>query len=364
MKLDNIQIQHFRNLHDVVINPSPSINVLVGPNGSGKSSLLEAIHYLGFGRSFRTSKHKHVVQYEQQNFTVFSKCSLNDSVCKLGISRSLSDETVVSVDGRRSNRIADLVSLVPLQIFTPQSSDILVGSPKLRRRYLDWGLFHVEHSFLSLANNYTKSLKHKNALLRTSKLDAHHEQQNTYWASEISRLGQDLSLMRTNYLDRLKLHINSNLEQFLPEFNIEISYYRGWERGLTLHESLSKNYEKDRKNGFTSVGSHKADLKLKADGVVASETMSRGQLRMLMAALQLAQTQLLYQELGRTCVFLLDDIGAELDESKRELFIDSLLESNNQLFVTAIETKQLEFMKKYNHIKMFHVEHGQVKEEI
>lgn len=364
MKLDNIQIQHFRNLHDVVIDPSPSINVLVGPNGSGKSSLLEAIHYLGFGRSFRTSRHKNVVQYEQPRFTVFSKCSLNDAVFKLGISRSLNDETVVSVNGCRSNRVADLVSLVPLQIFTPQSSDMLVGSPKLRRRYMDWGLFHVEHSFLSLANNYAKSLKHKNALLRINKIDEHHQEQSTYWANELSRMGQDLSVMRINYLDRLKLHINSNLKQFLPEFNVEISYYRGWEKGLTLDEALLKNYEKDRKNGFTSVGSHKADLKLKADGVAASETMSRGQLRMLMAALQLAQTQLLYKEMGRSCVFLLDDVGAELDESKRELFIDNLLESDNQLFVTAIEMKQLEFMKKYKYKKMFHVEHGQVKEEI
>jgi DNA replication and repair protein RecF len=364
MKLDNIQIQHFRNLKNVVLDPSPSINVLVGQNGSGKSSLLEAIHYLGYGRSFRTSRHKNVVQYNHQKFTVFSKCSQDGSSINLGISRSLDDETVVSVDGNRSTRISNLVSLVPLQIFTPQSSDILVGSPKLRRRYLDWGLFHVEHSFLNLANNYTKSLKHKNALLRAGKQDLHQEGQVSYWSSEISRLGLELTSMRINYLERLKSYINSNLEQFIPEFNVEISYYRGWEKGLTLQDSILKNYEKDKKNGFTSVGCHKADLRLKINGAAVSDILSRGQLRMLMAALQLAQTQLLYTELGRTCIFLLDDIGAELDQSKRELFIDSLLESSNQLFVTAIEKKQLEFMKKYKYIKMFHVEHGQVKEEI
>lgn len=364
MKLDNIQIRHFRNLNDVVLNPSPSINVLLGQNGSGKSSLLEAIHYLGYGRSFRTLRNKNVVQYNQQKFTVFCKCSQGDSVFNLGISRSLVDETVVSLNGKRSSKIADLVSLVPLQIFTPQSSEILVGSPKLRRRYLDWGLFHVEHGFLNLANNYTKSLKHKNALLRAAKHDEHQERQNSYWSSEVSRLGLELSLMRNNYLDRLKLYINSNLEQFIPEFNVEISYYRGWEKGLTLHESLLKNFDKDKKNGFTSVGCHKADLRLRVDGIAVSDILSRGQLRMLMAALQLAQTQLLYKELNRTCIFLLDDVGAELDESKRELFIDSLLESNNQLFVTAIEKKQLEFMTKYKYKKMFHVEHGQVKEEI
>ena len=363
MKLDNIQIQHFRNLQNVVLCPSPSINIVTGKNGSGKSSLLEAIHYLGFGRSFRTTKHRSVIQHQQEKFTVFAQCSVDKSDFKVGISKFLNDDTVVSVDGTKSGKISDLVSLVPLQIFTPQSSDIVVGSPKLRRMYLDWGLFHVEQSFLSLSKGYSRSLKHKNALLRSHKVDLHHEEQNRYWDMELDRLAQEISDLRENFLSRLKEYIYSNLRQFLPEFSLEISYYRGWEKGLTLGESLGKNYIRDKKNGFSSVGSHKADLKLKLDGMPASELMSRGQLRMLMAALQLAQTQLLYSELGRSCVFLLDDVGAELDALKRELFVDGLLESNSQLFVTAIEQQQIEFTKKYKYKKVFHVEHGQVKEE-
>lgn len=365
MKLDTLQIRHFRNLQDVVLTPSPAINFLIGKNGSGKSSLLEAIHYLGFGRSFRTSKHKNVIQYQQDLFTVFCDSSLDGKGLKLGISRSLNEDTLISINGNRSNKIADLVSQVPLQIFTPQSSDILTGSPKQRRKYLDWGLFHVEPSFLKLANSYTKSLKHKNALLRvTNSSSIENVEQSSFWDQEVSTLGEELTKRRQEYVERLKSYIYSNLKQFLPEFSLEISYYRGWEKDLSLLDSLKKNVAKDRKNGFSSVGAHKADLRLKVEGLAAAEVMSRGQLRMLMAAMQLAQTQLLNDDSGKTCVFLLDDIGAELDSSKREVFIDKLLESQNQLFVTAIEKEQLDFIEKYKHKKMFHVEHGQVREEI
>ncbi|MFT6031290.1 MAG: DNA replication and repair protein RecF, partial [Oleiphilaceae bacterium] len=109
---------------------------------------------------------------------------------------------------------------------------------------------------------------------------------------------------------------------------------------------------------------HKADLRIKTQGVAAQEILSRGQLRMLVAAMQLAQTDYLHQHTTKSSIFLLDDIGAELDEEKRKVFIKRLNTSDTQLFVTAIDSKQLAFLDNYNDKAMFHVEHGQVREEI
>jgi DNA replication and repair protein RecF len=362
MKLDLVQIHHFRNLESVALRPSHNLNFLVGDNGSGKSSLLEAIHYLGFARSFRTSKHKNVIQHEHSNFTVFCELINNGQRTKLGLSRTKNDIFSFSIDGIKSVKVAELVSRIPVQIFTPQSSDLLLGSPKLRRRYLDWLLFHVEHSFYAKANNYQKIVKHKNAILRKG---AHTSADQTkYWDEQFIILGEELSKCRSELLEQnLKPFILRNLERFLPEFSFEISYYKGWEKDLSLQQSLLKNDEKDKRIGFTSVGPHKADLRINIDNVAAYEVLSRGQLRMLVAALQLAQTQHLFSYNGKTSVFLLDDVGAELDALKREVFIDELLSSNAQLFVTAIEKQQLGFINKYNDKKMFHVEHGQVREE-
>lgn len=363
MKLDNVQFSNFRNFKELSLTPNKKLNVFIGENGSGKSSILEALHYLGFARSFRTNKHKNVISTGQSAFTVF--CSLSNETLsleqKLGISRSTDDSCIVNVNGKKSRKATDLVSHLPVQVFTPQSSDLLLGAPKLRRRYLDWLLFHVEQSFNLDIQLFGKALKHLNAIYRNPLP----KQDQSYWFDLISSKGELLTEFRTKLVSEYLIGlINSNLQDFLPEFSFEISYYRGWEKGLTLSEALIKNSEKDRRNGYVSVGPHKADLKIKSNGLPAQEILSRGQLRMFVAAMQLAQTQYLYQQTGKTSIFLLDDIGAELDQEKRKAFIDKLNQSDSQLFVTAIDINQLDFLNNYNEKTVFHVEHGQVREEI
>jgi DNA replication and repair protein RecF len=362
MKLDKVQITQFRNLTSVSFSPSPSLTVIVGANGSGKSSLIEALYYLGFGRSFRTNKHSAVIQNEKDNFSVFASCKdeLGEAL-KLGFQRNRNDSFTCSINGEHSNKLSDLVSLVPLQLFTPQSTDLIIGSPSERRRFCDWGLFHVEHDFQTLANQYTKFLKHRNALLKQqASLTA---PQNTYWEEKFAELGESLTSIRVSYIDKLTPLFKVYAEEFLPNFNVELSYYKGWEKDVSLSESLVKKREYDGKIGHTSSGPHKADLRLKVNGVNAQELLSRGQLRMAVAALQMSQTKLFNSATQRKSIFLLDDVGAELDADKREQFIDGLLKMDTQVFVTAIESSQLAFIQKYNEKKMFHVEHGSVKEE-
>jgi DNA replication and repair protein RecF len=364
MKLDLVQIKSFRNIDDLSIEPDARLNIFLGENGSGKSSILEAIHYLGFTRSFRTSKHKNVIQHERQSFTVFAQVNTDNTLHKLGLSRTISDECLVSIDGLKSKSAVDLVSKLPVQIFTPQSSDLILGSPRLRRKYLDWLLFHVEQQFASKFAKYRRCLLQINASykisVRTQSID-----QDDFWLAHLSELGEDLrhlheSLMISEFID----FIHSNLQEFLPEFSFDITYYKGWEKELSLKEAIVKHFDRDRKRGFVSIGPHKSDLRIKISGVLAHEILSRGQVRMLVAALQIAQAQYLQLKIQKSVVFLLDDIGAELDSSKQELFINSLLSTGSQLFVTAIDRKQLSYISNYQHKKLFHVEHGQVREEI
>lgn len=364
MKLDLVQIQGFRNLDSTTLYPSDTINFIFGENGSGKSSLLEAIHFLGFGRSFRTSKQKNVIQRSQSSFTVFSVVKAQDGKkTKLGISRTIDDKLTISVDGVRSSKMSELVSHIPVQIFTPQSAETVLGSPTLRRRFVDWGLFHVEHSFSLAYSAFRKLLKHNNALLRTQQASGKFDPQADYWLNEFCRSSESLTSHRLELVDRLKSIANAVLEEFLPEFSFKISYYRGWERDTELLTVLRNRWDRDVKNGFLGAGPHKADFKIRINNVDASEVLSRGQQRMLVAALQLSQAMLLNETMGKHCIFLLDDIGAELDAEKREKFLDKLLMTNAQIFVTAIEQNQISFIEKYQNKKMFHVKHGSVNEE-
>ncbi|MCC2616922.1 DNA replication/repair protein RecF [Aestuariibacter halophilus] len=364
MKLDLVRLQDFRNLTSVSLTPSPSVNLVVGQNGSGKSSLLEGLHFLGFGRSFRTNKHRNVIQHDKKAFHVFGQgLDGQGRLRKLGVSRGNDDSITVNIDGEHSHRVAALVSQIPMQIFTPQSSDIIIGSPSLRRKHLDWGVFHVEHGFAMASGHYRRCLSHKNALLKSGSKGSGWQQQDNYWTEQLISSGKTITDYRIQFLNAIQPYLSQNLSQFLPEFCVEISYHRGWDKEASLEESIQQKAEKDQRFGFLSVGPHKADLKIKADGHDAAERLSRGQMRMLIAALQLAQAQYLNSKHQKDCVFLLDDVGAELDAGKREVFVDELLACSAQVFVTAIEQQQVPFIKKYNDYKLFHVEHGHVEEE-
>ncbi|MEW9797860.1 DNA replication/repair protein RecF [Alteromonas sp. CYL-A6] len=362
MKLDTVQLQNFRNIAKTTIEPARALTLIYGRNGSGKSSLLESIYYLGFGRSFRTKRHRSVIQHDADAFSVFARCTAESNErFHVGLSRGEGNQFTCSINGNHSRRLADLVSLLPIQLFTPQSTDLILGSPSERRRFIDWGLFHVEQSFHSLSGQYQKLLRHRNALLKQqANLSA---PQHQFWEQQFIELGNALTTIREDYVEKLTSHFARFATEFLPEFSVSLSYYKGWEKDASLLESLVKKREYDGKIGHSSVGPHKADIRLRIDGVSAQEILSRGQLRMAVAALQLAQTSLFTHLSERKSIFLLDDVGAELDSDKRERFIDGLLNMDTQVFVTAIEKSQLEFIQKYKDKKMFHVEHGNVKEE-
>ena len=362
MKLDKVQLTDFRNITSATLIPSRSLTLISGKNGSGKSSLIESLYYLGYGRSFRTTKHTSAIKHETAQFSIFAKC-IDDAgkETNVGLRRGRDDSFTCAINGNHSHRLTDLVSLIPMQLFTPQSTDLIIGSPGERRRFIDWGLFHVEHDFNILFQTYQKLLKNRNALLKQqANLRA---PENQYWEQQLVIAGESLNSKRKAYVERLQPLFNAICSEFLPEFSVEISYYKGWEKEASLKESLDKKCEYDLRVGYTSSGPHKSDLRFKVDGSIAQELLSRGQLRMAVAALQLAQTKLFQIESSRKSIFLLDDVGAELDIEKRERFIDGLLAMDTQLFVTAIEREQLEFIDKYKDKKMFHVEHGHVNEE-
>ena len=365
MKLELLQVGNFRNLESFSIEPSATLNLIYGCNGSGKSSILEAIHFLGYGRSFRTSKPKNAIQIDKTELTIFARCIDSDGARKkVGLSRSSRDEFTCSIDGERSQRVSDIVSLLPVQVFTPQSIDHLIGSPSARRKFLDWGLFHVEQSFDGLARTYQRVLRQRNALLKQGSVNrGEPSPQIEYWTEQLALVGTQLNALRVQCIEALKEQFDQIVSEFLPEFSLEISYHSGWDQAFELKAQLHSKLEQDVRFGHTSLGPHKGDFKIKTDGRSAFEVLSRGQLRMLVAALQLAQTQYLRAHTEQKGVFLLDDIGAELDEVHRDIFIRRLLKTDTQIFITAIDKAQFALSTDVNNKKMFHVKHGHVAEE-
>lgn len=364
MRINQLRLDHFRNFADVTLRPSPSFNLIYGDNGAGKSSLLEAIHLLGYGRSFRTNKPNTLIQSEFDTATSFCRFDQDGKEKCLGASRHKDEGFMFNVDGQKSRRVSDIAKVLPIQIFTPQSSDLIIGAPMLRRRFIDWLVFHVEQNFYSMSNAYANALLQRNALLKQSGSSGKVRfLDQDVWTPMMVNNGMCITALRKEYLVALDAQLKGLYSEFSPDVEVELRYNQGWEVSSTLEESLNSKLERDLLRGTSSSGPHKADIQFYLNGKLASEYLSRGQLRVLVSLLLIAEVRVLKQKTNKSCIFLVDDIAAELDTTTREFFLDTIVAEETQVFVTAIEKQQLSFAEKYKNKKVFHVKHNHVNEE-
>ncbi len=357
MALLRLQIHDFRNIQQAELLPGRGLNVLLGRNGSGKTSLLEAIHYLGLGRSFRTHLANRVITHGEKAFTLFAQIATSEQpLVPLGLSRSRTGESQLKIDGKPAERLAQLAELLPMQLIHPEGFNLLTGGPQQRRAFIDWGVFHWQPAFFPLWGKVRRLLRQRNALLRQSS----HYAPLAYWDQELARLGNQLAAYRADYCAAWLPLLQEIAAGFLPEYQFRITLYPGWDSERELATLLQEGFERDRSMGHTSLGPHRADLRLRANGVPVQDVLSRGQLKLLVCAMRLAQGMWLHRHSGRECLFLIDDFASELDSEKRRLLAQRLKECASQVFITAIDEAPLADMMSELECQLFHVEQGTI----
>ena len=244
---------------------------------------------------------------------------------------------------------------LPMQLIHPDSFELLLGGPKYRRAFLDWGVFHVEPQFHQIWSQFKKIAKQRNALLKT----ASNYQQMQAWDRLLVPLVEQIHHWRQDYVESLLPKAQALCSDFLPDFEINFDYRRGWESQSAYADVLVANFERDRMIGYTQSGAHKADLVVRVGNIPVADLLSRGQLKLLVCALRLAQGQVLASEHQKSCIYLIDDFASELDEKRRSLLIEQLKLIQSQVFVSAISADQIAEMR-HETSKMFHVEHGKI----
>ncbi|MBJ6136336.1 DNA replication/repair protein RecF [Marinobacter litoralis] len=375
MALVKLQTQWFRNLEPEPVRFSPSFNLLYGANGSGKSSVLEAIGYLGLGRSFRISRHQAVVAHGQNKLTVFGAldAGLDDQgdegaepvEHRVGISRDIAlKETSLRVNGEAVRSLSSLAKRLPVSVIDPGVFDIVAGGPGKRRQFLDWLVFHVEPSFSSLWQQCQRVTSQRNQTLRNGRID---ESLMRVWDNQFSVLAESLSDTRTAVFKSFK----SAFDEVLGELDagwtdgLKLEFYPGWDRSQSLVDVLKNHREQERRMGHTLYGPNRADIRLKMGGRPVAETFSRGQQKTLVILMKIAQGKVL-SDLGKQVTFLLDDINAELDVRHRIMLARKLQELRCQVFITSIEHPEPDVLwtdGQAPEYRMFHVEHGKLTEE-
>ena len=359
MSLSYLSLNNFRNIEALTLEPVNGVNIVYGENGSGKTSLLEAIYYLSHGKSFRTAKHKSIIQHQHERFTIHGRKALHDLSIPIGISKSLAGETNLKIQGKASRRIAELAQLVPVQVITPESYSLFFGGPKERRKFLDLGLFHVEHDFFFLWQSFNKVLKQRNALLKTK--PRNYFEQIKFWDKEFVRLSEQINNLRIAYISRFKQQFFDKMCAELTLISdLEINFYAGWKDSYSLAESLEQSFERDARQGFTSKGPHKADFSFSVSGNSVENTFSRGQLKLLLYALKVTQNSLIESETEKQSILLIDDLPSELGEDTKEKVGQLLVHCRSQLFISSILSESISAVVEpmQRELQMFHVKHG------
>ncbi len=376
MALVKLQTQHFRNLSSAPVSFSPSFNLLYGTNGSGKTSVLEAIGYLGLGRSFRVSRHQAVVSHGEQQLTVFggldrglaSEPGANDGqpvAHRLGIARDVTrKETTLRVDGEGVRSLSALAMHLPVSVIDPGVFDIVAGGPGKRRQFLDWAVFHVEPSFASVWQQCQRVTSQRNQTLRNGRLD---EALLRVWDSQYAALSDRITAARQTTFERFKQAFDSLVQQVEVGWTqgLKLEFYPGWDTSKALVDILGSHRDQERRMGHTLYGPNRADIRLKFQGRPVAETFSRGQQKTLVILMKIAQGMVL-SELGKQVTFLLDDINAELDVGHRAMLAQKLQALRCQVFITSIEHPEPEVLWPSGdapEYRMFHVEHGKLTEE-
>lgn len=355
-----LKVSALRNLSAVALDELGRINVFHGANGSGKSSLLEALHLLLAGRSFRHHQTRPLIQDGVPACAVFGEhVDGSGNVHHTGVQKTRDGRTLAKRDGEALSSLAELADALPVVALHADSFELVTGGPAQRRQFLDWQLFHVEHGFMPVWRSAQRALSQRNSLIRHGKIDP---AQLTTWTREYARHGEQIDRWRHAQVELLAEQMQPVLDALYGAEApaIEIAYRRGWPEGVDLEQALSGDVERELRMGQTLFGPHRADLRLMANGRAAADVLSRGQTKLLVATLRLAQIRRLVAS-GRDCVLLVDDLGAELDRQHRHRFCRELAALGQQLFVTVIEPEELdpEWLR-LEDARMFHVEHGTI----
>ncbi|MGR9114378.1 MAG: DNA replication/repair protein RecF [Gammaproteobacteria bacterium] len=357
MSLQKLDIFNVRNILTASLEPSPHLNFIYGDNASGKSSLLEAIFVLGRARSFRTNHIKQAIHFARNELIVSGKSlQKNGNVCQLGLQTN-GKEFEIRINQTSHQPRHQLVYSLPIQFIDPKSYRLLDSAPQIRREYIDWGVFNDNDRFLPVWRNFKKVLNHRNALLKS-----HRPRHVEVWDNELVNYGTIVADLRKNYLDRLEPIFSDIIAQFVKFDSVKLNLLPGWDSSKDLVEALKDDLDRDMRYGHTHSGPHRCDLQVIVNERLAKDYVSRGQLKLLVLGLKLAQVQLLTLEQGYVGCILIDDFTAELDPFNRTRLLDYLAGLKYQVFMTATNLKEFGDIDRFSNYKVFHVEQGQVKQ--
>jgi DNA replication and repair protein RecF len=346
MRINQLEIKHFRNHTETRVVFAPHINLILGKNGAGKTNLIDAIHVLCMSRSFVTPSDQFVVQKGESEFKLFGQFSGNIRAdFSISCQYKRGEGKTFFVNESPLSRLSDLIGRVPIVVLSPQDRGLTAEGPNERRSFLDSMISQLSHTYLSDLMDYRKVVKQRNALLSNPTLSG--TIRETYlepWNHQLAKIGSKIILKRKEVLLVFESYLQEAYERIasvnlVPRFEYKS---QGTEVDSSLESIASRilqlledNKEKEVERGYTSIGPHRDDLTFFLDDIELRKFGSQGQHRLFTIALKLAELLYLTNELDDLPIFLLDDMFGDLDPHKVSVLLEMLQLHEGQTFITA-----------------------------
>jgi DNA replication and repair protein RecF len=356
VQLSRLRVENLRNVAALELDLGAGLSLFVGPNGAGKTSILEGAYLLSHAQSFRSGPPDALIQRGAEQLTLAASVTRHSGPIRIGLARS-HDGWQAKVNGLAAPTLGSMLREYALACFEPGSHVLISGGSAERRRFLDWGVFHVEPDFLNRARRYSRALRQRNAALKQAAC----ESEVLAWDVELTEAASPLAQMRSAYFMQFRAVLSEILATFLPELGApDAAFASGWDDGVALDHALHAARARDRQRGHTTLGPHRADWSIRFAQAPQREHLSRGQEKLCALACVLAQARVFAEARGEWPVIAFDDLASELDPQHQQLVVQMLRDVDAQVLISGIEVPDC--LRRIDApLRVFHVEHGSVR---
>ena len=347
MTITRLDLKNFRLFKNPSFNLSDGINLIYGKNGSGKTSLLEAIIVAHGKKSFRTPNLINCIKTGESSFKIGVLDEINEGSIKLEAVKS-SKKRVVFKKSLLNKKIGFSEYRLLPQIINDKSFKLVEGEREIRRDFIKYLLFHVKPQFKTTYNKYDKSMKQRNRALR----DNRNKSEIAFWTEAVIEhgvlLGKEQNQVFKEFNEIATKRISCAKKEYKLNFleEIKVDYLWGWKKGKSLKAELKDSLAKDLINGRTSFGPHRADIIFSQGSSLVINSMSRGQLKLLILLIFLSVQDFLKQKNLMRNLLMIDDLGSELDFNNLVISLREILKTNEQALITSTGTDWI------NHISL------------
>ena len=353
MYIKEIKLNNFRNYKQLDLNLNKNINIIYGNNAQGKTNILESIFLCSFGKSFRTTKEKEMIMFNENNLIVEIFYQKKDRDGKIKI--EIGEKKQIYLNGVKIKKLSELLGNINIVIFTPDDINILKDGPANRRRFLDMMIGQLRPNYVYNLNMYIKTIEQRNNYLRQIREENKPEEMLEIWDEKLAEYDEKIFNYRNKFIEKISKKINKIHGEITDDKEkLKIEYVSNCENKEDYLKLLKERRKLDIIKGFTTKGVHRDDFMIYINDKEVSTYGSQGQNRTVILSLKLSELNVVYEEIGEYPILLLDDFMSELDEERRKNFLNNI--KNTQVILTGTEKMDLHDLE-YN---LYNIKKGEV----